>query len=218
MPLLCARYNPQLYEIFKAFLWSNLLFGRNSLYYDATADYYSDHARFYGVSNWSLYESAIIWACIFGIILIANGIVHFIHKRTSYQKDSGLQRTIHMSDKPTMLEKVRRQFRFNIYIRFMMFAYFDIITICFMGVWKESESWLTVGKFFSIVGVAALIILPCVVIGALLYRFEFFLDKSSKKTLGALLEKIDKGTRVRAIQPAFFFLRRIITAFMIATS
>lgn len=51
MPLLCARYSPQLYEIFKAFLWSNLVLNRSSLYFDATESYYSQHQGFYGVSD-----------------------------------------------------------------------------------------------------------------------------------------------------------------------
>lgn len=124
-----------------------------------------------------------------------------------------------MSDKPTLLEKVRRQFRFNIYIRFMMLAYFDIITIALMGLRHDDDrSWLSAPRLISLLGLTVLIILPCVVIGALLAKFEFFLNKTSKKTLGALLEKIDKGTRYRVIQPAFFFMRRIITAFMIAQS
>lgn len=125
-----------------------------------------------------------------------------------------------MSDKPTLLEKIRRQFRFNIYIRFMMFAYFDIITISLMGIRTQdsTSTWLSATRLISVIGLIALIILPCVVIGALLAKFEFFLNKTSKKTLGALLEKIDKGTRYRVVQPAFFFVRRIITAFMIAQS
>ena len=102
----------------------------------------------------------------------------------------------------------------------MMFAYFDIITISLMGIRTQdsTSTWLSATRLISVIGLIALIILPCVVIGALLAKFEFFLNKTSKKTLGALLEKIDKGTRYRVVQPAFFFVRRIITAFMIAQS
>ena len=53
---------------------------------------------------------------------------------------------------------------------------------------------------------------------ALLVKFEYFLKKESKKTLGTLLVKIDKGHKYRVVQPAFFFIRRIMTAYMIMLS
>lgn len=123
-----------------------------------------------------------------------------------------------MSEKPTRLEKIRRQFRFNIYIRFMMMAYFDFVTVALQRIRLSTKSWISMTKLISVVGLAALIILPIFAMGALLVRFEFFLNKSSKKTLGALLENIDKGTRTRVIQPAFFFVRRIIYAYLISIS
>ena len=109
-----------------------------------------------------------------------------------------------MSETPTRIDKVRRQFRFNIYLRFMMFAYFDLLLLTMLGVFNTSESatkksWLSFTRLFSVIGLAALIVLPIVAVVALLVRFEFFLNKTSKKTLGTLLLKIDKGHKFRVI-------------------
>lgn len=84
-----------------------------------------------------------------------------------------------------------------------MFAYFDLLLISMLGVAgnknKSGKSWLSFSRLLAVIGLAALIILPIVAVVALLWRFEFFLNKQSKKTLGALLEKIDKGLRYRVI-------------------
>lgn len=148
MPLLTARYNPALYEIFKTFLWSNLVFNRDSLYYDLGSKYHSENARFYGLSNWDIYRSAIIWGGLLLLIMIANAIVHIIHKSkqssqpSNFSRNSKSQEKVgylgsQMSSKPTLLEKVRRQFRFNIYIRFLIFAYQDLLLAAMLGVQKE---------------------------------------------------------------------------------
>jgi hypothetical protein len=79
----------------------------------------------------------------------------------------------------------------------MMFAYFDVITISLMGL--REGLWLSWERLLSVIVVVMLIILPIVVFTALLTKFDFFLNKSSKKTLGALLEKIDKGTKFRVL-------------------
>jgi hypothetical protein len=81
----------------------------------------------------------------------------------------------------------------------MMLAYFDVITISLMGLREDERSWLSWARLLSAIAVAILIILPIVVFTALLTKFDFFLNKSSKKTLGALLEKIDKGTKFRVL-------------------
>ena len=221
MPLLTARYNPALYELFKTFLWSNLVFNRNSLYYDMNARYHSENARFYGLSNWDILRSAIIWGLLLLLILIANVIVHIVHKSKQPPQPVRFPASAsqQMSSKPTLLEKVRRQFRFNIYIRFLMFAYMDLLLAAMLGTHRQpGESWFSIGRLFAVLSLVALIALPVVTMSALLVKFEFFLNKQSKKTLGALLEKIDKGTRYRVIQPAFFFVRRIMTAYMIMLS
>jgi len=119
MPLLTARYNPALYEIFKTFLWSNLVLNRDSLYYDLGSKYHSENARFYGLSNWDIYRSAIIWGGLLLLIMIANAIVHIIHKSkqssqpNNFSRNSKSQEKVgyagsQMSSKPTLLEKVRR--------------------------------------------------------------------------------------------------------------
>lgn len=80
MPLLCARYNPQLYEVFKSFLWANLCLERPNYYYDVSSNYYSDHAQFYGLSNGQLFSSTLIWGGILLLLLIVNCIVNLLHR------------------------------------------------------------------------------------------------------------------------------------------
>ena len=233
-PLLTARYNPELYEIFKTFLWSNLIFNRKLTYFNPNSSYQSENAKFYGLSNWQIIESNIIWGALFVIILIVNLVVHLIYKkqaaeqlllwrRNPLNKGLNLRHSDILSENPTRIDKLRRQFRFNIYIRFMMFAYFDLLILTMLGVFYNSESatkksWISFTRLFSVIGLSALIILPIVAVVALLWRFQFFLDKHSKKTLGTLLLKIDKGHKFRVIQPAFFFIRRIVTAYLIILS
>jgi hypothetical protein len=105
-----------------------------------------------------------------------------------------------MSSTPSLLERIRRQFRFNIYIRFLMFSYLDLLLNAMLGVQKEEgKSWFSIGRLFAVLCLIALVTFPIVSMLALLIKFDFFLNKTSKKTLGALLEKIDKGTRYRVI-------------------
>lgn len=101
----------------------------------------------------------------------------------------------------------------------MMFAYMDLLLTAMLGTHKEQgQSWFSITRLFAVIFLIALVALPVITMVALLVKFDFFLNKQSKKTLGALLEKIDKGTRYRVIQPAFFFVRRIMTAYMIMLS
>jgi hypothetical protein len=76
-----------------------------------------------------------------------------------------------MSEKPSKLEKIRRQFRFNIYIRFLMMAYFDIVTVALQRIRQSNKSWISITKLVSVIGLAALIIIPIFAMGALLVRF-----------------------------------------------
>jgi hypothetical protein len=117
--LLTARYNPELYEIFKTFLWSNLIFNRKLTYFNPNSSYQSENAKFYGLSNWQIIESNIIWGALFVIILIANLVVHLIYKkqaaeqlllwrRNPLNKGLNLRHSDILSENPTRIDKLRR--------------------------------------------------------------------------------------------------------------
>jgi hypothetical protein len=118
-PLLTARYNPELYEIFKTFLWSNLIFNRKLTYFNPNSSYQSENAKFYGLSNWQIIESNIIWGALFVIILIANLVVHLFYKkqaaeqlllwrRNPLNKGLNLRHSDILSENPTRIDKLRR--------------------------------------------------------------------------------------------------------------
>lgn len=74
----------------------------------------------------------------------------------------------------------------------MMYAYLDLLTVSLMSLNTEGKSWWSFSRLIAGLCLTALIVLPIVAFSALLYRFEYYLSKTSKKSLGALLEKIDK--------------------------
>jgi hypothetical protein len=216
MPLLCARYSPWLYEVFKSFTWANLVIAKN-LHQLPTATYSSDSAYLYGLDSHALYQSVIIWGGVLVLIAVAD-IVTFAFHSLQRQSLRSANRNVNLNEAPSFLDRMRRQFRYNVYIRFLMLAYFDLITVSLMGLNDKGKNWLNFTKLLSLIAVIVLFIIPATVVIACFVKFEFFLNKKSKKSMGALLEKIDKGSRNRVIQPGFFFIRRLITAWLITWS
>jgi len=52
-----------------------------------------------------------------------------------------------------------------------MMAYFDIVTVALQRIRQSNKSWISITKLVSVIGLAALIIIPIFAMGALLVRF-----------------------------------------------
>jgi hypothetical protein len=124
-------------------MWSHLIFGRNTFYpLTGKEVFYGENARFYGLSSKHLWGGILIWVIILLLIFAVNGCVHLSYKLRQEKANNSPRRrqsrpSMH-SDKqpenPDRIDKLRRQFRFNIYIRFLMFAYFDFVLISMLHI------------------------------------------------------------------------------------
>lgn len=59
------------------------------------------------------------------------------------------------------------------------------------------------------------IVLPCFLITLIYRRFQILAIKEAKQSFNALLTHIDKASRYRVGNPAYFFVRRLITAVLL---
>ena len=120
------------------------------------------------------------------------------------------------------MQKFLNQFKFNLYIRWFMLGYLDLVFLSATRVFDKSQSTIT-ELFGTIVGVLCLV--TCVVIPSLLiyvvYRdFDYLENKNDccRKKYATLLTKLDKGEKSRLFNSAFYFIRRYVTALMLIMS
>jgi len=97
-----------------------------------------------------------------------------------------------------------------------MLIYFDST---FFGVMKilEGNNTTTARKLalvLSYVLFVVNIVLPVLLITIIFRRFEILKIKEAKQSFNTLLLHIDKASKVRVANPAFFFFRRLMTAIL----
>ena len=109
------------------------------------------------------------------------------------------------------------QFKFNAYIRYYMMIYFDATFFSVMKI-IEGNNQTTARKLallLSYVLFVINIILPVFLISLIYRRFEILKIREAKQSFNTLLTQIDKASRFRVVNPAYFFFRRLVTAILL---
>lgn len=109
------------------------------------------------------------------------------------------------------------QFKFNVYIRYYMLIYFDATFFSVMKIIEGNNTTTTrkMALLLSYVVFVVSIVLPCFLITLILRKFEILKIKDAKKGFNTLLLKIDKASKWRVMNPAYFFARRLLTAMLL---
>lgn len=107
------------------------------------------------------------------------------------------------------------QFRYNIYIRFLMLAYFDLVFIAGVILFDSSEEVLSMKSILSLLVLSFTVFLPWLVLFYLFAKFDNLQTREGKQKLNSLLLKVDKGSRWRIFLPCFYFFRRFVTALIL---
>lgn len=109
------------------------------------------------------------------------------------------------------------QFRYNTYLRFFMLVYFDFTFFSIMKIIEGNNSTIMrkVALFFSYFFFVISVVIPVFLIALLLKRFDVLKLKEGKRKFNTLVLKIDKASRWRIINLAFFFGRRLLTAMLL---
>ena len=209
MPLLSARYLPYLYESFKTFLVSHLIFARGTIYPNANKDYFSKSYYFYGLDNSKLIQSLTLYSILFFCIGMTNILVYVLKR-----KEVGGERI------QKFVKWAAAQFKFNVYIRFLMFSYIDLAFLSAVRVFNSDQS-TAILKLGMVGGIVILILtfaLPIIIVTLLFLKFDKLKEKKFKTRFNSLLLKIDKGTKWRVFNPVFFFVRRWLFALILVMS
>lgn len=109
------------------------------------------------------------------------------------------------------------QFKANIYIRAYMLCYFDATFFSLMKI-MEDDNGTGMRKALLLVSYVLFIIsiiLPVFLVTLIFRRFEILKIKEAKQSFNTLLLKIDKSSKWRIVNPAYFFARRLLTAILL---
>lgn len=109
------------------------------------------------------------------------------------------------------------QFKYNVYIRYYMLVYFDFTFFAVMKI-IEGDNTTTGRKaavLLSYILFVTSIILPVYLVQQIFKNFQVLQIKRAKESFNALVLKIDKGSKVRVMNVAYFFGRRFLTALIL---
>lgn len=106
------------------------------------------------------------------------------------------------------------QFKYNVYIRWYMIVYFDLTFFSVMKIFEGNNktSGRKTALLFSYVIFVINIVAPVILVTLIYRRFDILKIKEAKQGFNTLLLRIDKAAKVRVAVPAYFFLRRCLTA------
>lgn len=109
------------------------------------------------------------------------------------------------------------QFKFNAYIRYYMLVYFDTTFFSVMKIMDPNNDTTArkAALLLSYVLFVVNIVLPVFLIAHINRRFDILAMKEAKQSFNSLLLKIDKASRWRIMNPAYFFARRLLTAMLL---
>jgi hypothetical protein len=109
------------------------------------------------------------------------------------------------------------QFKFNTYIRFFMLIYFDFTFFSIMKIIEGNNSTMMrkIATFFSYFFFVIAVVGPVFIVTILMRRYDVLKIKEGKRRFNTLVLKIDKNSRWRVLNIAFFFGRRLLTAMLL---
>jgi len=121
-----------------------------------------------------------------------------------------------MSKLQNWAAEVKSQFRYNIYIRYVMVSYLDGVFVAGASLYGSDKDVLSLKSVFAILVLAFSMCVPFLVLIFLCSNFDKFnKDRTLKDKFNALLLKVDKNERWRIFLPFFYFVRRLMTAMML---
>lgn len=207
MPIYNFRLIPYLYDAFKPALVSHMIiFDKSFWLADMDDDYFNDNYEHYWLSIGRMGQS-LMFICIFTVIIVlANFIIFFMSK--CFRGEGTCARCLHSR---------LAQFKFNVYIRAYMLFYFDLAFFSVMKIveGKNETTNRKIALLASYVFFVVSIVVPVFLITLILRRFEVLKIKEAKKNFNTLLLRIDKASKWRAMNPSYFFARRLLTAVLL---
>ena len=150
-----------------------------------------------------LTESALTWLLILAAVIVTDVAVSVLRGRVDADRSPRIHKWI---------TNLKVQYRYNIYIRLLQVAYFDLVFIAGMILFDTDEEVLTLKSIVALLILSFTVFLPWLVLFYLFSKFEKLQTKEGKAKLNSLLLKVDKASRWRIFLPCFFFFRRFVTA------
>jgi len=207
MPIYNFRLIPYLYDAFKPSLVSHaIIFDDTPFIEDLDKDYFNKNYENYWLSVGKLFQSFFFVVVLLILIVLANIVVFVIYKCNC--------------SSPTLnnwASKKMTQFKFNAYIRYYMIVYFDTTFFSVMKIMDPNNDTVLrkAALLLSYVLFVVNIVLPVFLIAHINRRFDILAMKEAKQSFNSLLLKIDKASRWRIMNPAYFFARRLLTALLL---
>ncbi len=210
MPIYNFRFIPYLYDAFKPALVSHMIiFDETPIYNGMDDEYFNKNYKNYWLSVGRL-SQAFFFYLVFLVIIIIFNIVFFVLSKCP----------VGTKNMKEWVSKKLTQFKFNVYIRFYMLIYFDTTFFAVMKIFEGNNSTTNrkVALLFSYVVFVINIVLPVVLVVLIYRRFDILKIKTAKQSFNTLLLRIDKNSKTRVVVPAYFFLRRCLTACLLTMS
>ena len=208
MPIYNFRLIPYLYDAFKPALVAHMIiFDDTPILVEMDKEYFNKNYEYYWLSVGRLAQSFFFVIVFLCIILIANAIVFCIDKANLEGNE-----TVRNWAKKKMV-----QFKFNAYIRYYMLVYFDTTFFAVMKIMEGKNTTMArkAALLLSYALFVLAIVFPVILITKVNRSFEILMLKEAKQSFNTLLLKIDKASRWRVMNPAYFFARRLLTAMLL---
>jgi len=204
MPIYNFKFIPYLYDAFKPALVSHMIiFDDTPIYQGLDEDYFNKNYENYWLSVGRLFQAFGFYILILICIVILHAVTFIVHKA-----NIGTARTKAWVKRRTI------QFKYNVYIRYYMLVYFDTTFFAVMKI-IEGNNRTNARKtalLFAYIIFVINIVAPVILITLVYRRFDILKIKEAKQSFNTLLLRIDKASKVRVAVPAYFFLRRCLTA------
>jgi hypothetical protein len=204
MPIYNFKFIPYLYDAFKPALVSHMIiFDETPIYDGLDKDFFNINYENYWLSVGRLGQGFVFYIIFLFCIMIGHLCTWFFHKL-----NIGTVRT------KAWVKRRNIQFRYNVYIRYYMLVYFDVTFFSVMKIIEGNnktnarKTLLLLSYILFVVNIVA----PVILITLIYRRFDILKIKEAKQSFNTLLLRLDKASKVRVAVPAYFFLRRCLTA------
>lgn len=204
MPIYNFKFIPYLYDAFKPALVSHMIIFDETPFYTALdSDYFNKNYENYWLSVGRLFQ-AFAFYLLFLLIIVTLHLLTWVF----YKINIGTDRS------KKWMKRRMVQFKYNVYIRWYMLVYFDFTFFAVMKIFEGNNktSARKTALLGSYVTFVINIVAPVVLITLIYRRFDILKLKEAKQSFNTLLLRIDKNAKIRVAVPAYFFVRRCLTA------